>query len=324
MEVGHAEIGMIGCCCHDFDALEECIKQFRQKFSEGSDSHVLVCTCNRAELYVSGSDIENVIKSITEDFSSDMEQNLFTYSGKYCFWHLALVTAGLESSIISETEIQGQVKKAYEKACSERKLDRELHFIFQKALAIGKSVRSEFQLDKGLPDIEHIIFQLGNQHIDNIKDVNVLFIGATEFNSKIAKYFKYRGMNILGVCNRTVNRSEELATLHEMKVHDWENRHDWSFYHWIISAVNTEDDSFLFHKEMFKEPWKEQKIVFDLGLPRNIDPQLEGYYNVKIYDFKTLIEMVQKQRLVCLYDLEPIENAVKDKVLYYASKQGFF
>lgn len=314
------QVAMIGCGFHDFEVLENVIKLFNQHFNVNRGfSYVLVCTCNRAELYFTSSDIKKSLIPIEENTPEEITKNLFFYSGENCFHHLALVTAGLESLIISETEIQGQIKKAYEKACSERNLDKELHYIFQKSLAIGKTMRSQFQLGKGLPDIEHLIFQFGIEYNKDFKDAHVLVVGATEFNEKIVKYLKIRGMRNLKICSRTAEHANKFAQSEEIEVYPWEKRNEWSSFNWIITAVKTQDDNFLFEKNMLSS-WDEKKLIFDLGVPRNVDPQLENGNHLKIFDVKSLGEAVQKQRIICIDALEPVEIAVKEKVTYFCSK----
>lgn len=319
------QIAMVGCAHEDFSSLENLTKIFHKRFDvdQGYYSYVLVCTCNRAELYMSGPNLIERINQLAVEIPEEVKKNMFYYTGENCFLHLALVTSGLESLIISETEIQGQVKKAYEAACKERKLEKELHFLFQKALTIGKTIRSQFQLGKGLPNVEHIVLQLGSQKFENYKDVKILFIGASEINCRVAKFLKYRGIKNIFICNRTLAKANEVTQEHGWEVYPWEKRYDWTPFNWVVSGIKTDDDDkFYFEKNMFPTAWEDAKVIFDLGIPHNIDPSLEKTHNLKIYDIKGIGDVVQRERFISIDSLEEVENAVRKKVEYFSSKHS--
>ena len=314
---------MVGCNYKDFEALESLTSAFLRHFHSMKDnSLVLLSTCNRMEVYFSEpeilSKIYSILSSLPPEQLNKISPNLFFLYDKDCFYHLALVTAGLDSLIIGESEIQGQIKHAYEKACMERNIDVNLHFIFQKALSIGKSIRTQFQLGKGLPDLEHIITQLGHQEFThvNLGDLKVLFIGASEINHKIIKHLKQnKEMKSIAVCSPTLTHAEDFASQYDIEVKIWDNRHDWHSYHWIISGIKT--DTPLFSKECFQAPWDDFKVVFDLGVPHNIDPQLGLHLKLKLYDLQMLDHYVHEQRHIALETLKKVNEVVREKVDYH-------
>ena len=112
---------------------------------------VLISTCNRTELYFVCSQLPEahtkLLQSIRSFIHKEFEHALYSYFGKEAFLHLVRVTTGLDSAILGETEIQGQIKKDYEKSC-QSPLPKELHFAFQKALKIGKQVRTKALFQK--------------------------------------------------------------------------------------------------------------------------------------------------------------------------------
>ncbi|MFQ5677494.1 MAG: hypothetical protein ACE5G1_16515 [bacterium] len=162
-----------------------CHQRFRScRFTCTEHSFVLLNTCNRTEVYFSSeilaethSYILNILRRDLHDIEEKFDQKLYSYFGHDCFYHLARVTSGLDSAIAAETEIQGQVKTAYEKVLEYFQLPREMHYLFQKSLKIGKRIRTDLPLGRGLPDIEHAIMNAGFHIFDNPEKARLLIIG---------------------------------------------------------------------------------------------------------------------------------------------------
>ncbi len=193
-------------------------------FNIGNTQHknhstLLLSTCNRTEVYFSSKELAsshsyilNILRENLPYSDESFDQKLYSYFGHDCFTHLARVTAGLDSAIIAETEIQGQVKAAYENAARKALFPSEMHYLFQKSLKIGKTIRSELGLGRGVPNIEHAILNAGFHFFDRPEDANILFVGASDINFKILRFLQSKGCQNLTICNRTLVesiRSEE-------------------------------------------------------------------------------------------------------------------
>ncbi len=112
-----------------------CQKRFGPVFSTHENhSFVLLSTCNRTEVYFSSEDLTNthnyLLSILRQEVKYEFEQKLYSFFGYDCFFHLSRVTAGLDSAIVAETEIQGQVKTAYDNAQEFSQLPSDLHFLF--------------------------------------------------------------------------------------------------------------------------------------------------------------------------------------------------
>ena len=109
---------------------------------------VLLSTCHRTEIYFSSEDLAStqteLLHVLRREIQEPFEHQIYSYFGIDCFVHLALVTAGMDSLILGESEIQRQVKMAYETACLYRALQSCLHFLFQKSLKIAQEARTGF------------------------------------------------------------------------------------------------------------------------------------------------------------------------------------
>ncbi|CCB87000.1 MULTISPECIES: NAD(P)-binding domain-containing protein [Parachlamydia] len=242
-------------------------------------SFVLLSTCNRTEVYFFAEDLAathsyllNVLKGELEETEENFDQKLYSYFNADCFLHLVRVTTGLDSAILAETEIQGQVKQAYESACAIENLPFELHYLFQKALKIGKDFRSLYSLGRGIPDLEHAVFNIGQSKLQQPEQAKVLFIGASEINQKILKYLKHKNVQNISLCNRSLDVAQTLAKEHQIDILNWEEITKWSNFDWIILGTKC-PEHLLTQQDLYKKNIS-HKLVIDLSVPRNVEPKL--------------------------------------------------
>lgn len=255
-------------------------KAFLKRFSHNTvlaeGSHfVVLSTCNRAEIYFSSLDLatthEEVLSILREEVSDDFEQKCYSFFGKDSLRHLARVTAGLDSAIIAETEIQGQVKQAYELAALERQLPTDLHFLFQKALKIGKEIRTKFLFRQEIQGIEQAVLAKVKDSFQKIKPP-MLFIGASKINVKIARYLLLKGFSRIAFTNRSDRPLAPLKTaFHTMS---WQQFYkDWGHYDCIVAA--TKSPYYLIDKTLYAQAPR-KRLLIDLAVPRNIDPAIDA------------------------------------------------
>jgi glutamyl-tRNA reductase len=268
-----------------------CQRRFFLENPLGNGSFVLLSTCNRCELYFSTNDMvashQRILQILKEEIPIDhfieIEQRFYTFFGIDCFVHLASVTAGLDSAIIAETEIQGQVRSAYTAAVEVRPLSKELHFLFQKSLKIGKKVRRGYVFEKSLPDLEHAILLYAMSHFDGSLP-QALFIGASEINIKIARFFKQKKLGF-AFCNRS-----KTSVLDELScpVLPWHHLSVWQTFDWVICA--TKSPSYIIHSHEQIINRTRPQLLIDLSVPRNIDPKITIATLVNIDYLQQLLE----------------------------------
>lgn len=157
---------------------------------------IVLSTCNRTEIYFSGEDLSQVHSDLLEMFRLEREGSFahpfYSYFGIDCFIHLCKVTAGLDSAIVAETEIQRQVKMAYGRAASSMLLSPQLHYVFQKALKVGKEARNELLGAISMPSLSSVIWQLSRQFFSDVFSQKVLFVGYSETNRQLMSFFYER------------------------------------------------------------------------------------------------------------------------------------
>lgn len=325
-------IGVIGINhkLADLNLRELLAKAFQKRFARAkivhpNQSFILLSTCNRTELYFSSDDLSSthtyILTSLREEIAFEFEQKLYTFFQYDCFFHLAKVVSGLDSAIIGETEIQGQVKEAYLSALKLHSLEKDLHFLFQKCLKIGKEIRSKIPLEKGIPDLEHACLYKGKALFDSLEEAKVLFVGASDINVKIIRFLQAKGVSNIALANRTFETACQIS--HKLNLHplpSWQNASSWGQYDWIIFGTKAPD--YLITKENFSRDAK-AKLIIDLSVPRNVDPEIASHkvHLMNIDEINSLLKDKRKGVLDFLKTAEKsIENLTRTQVSLFKKR----
>lgn len=230
-----------------------------QRFLGEDGAFILLLTCHRAEMYFFSPKDHKIIPELTALISEASGVTPYCYQGFVCFRHLFTVTSGMDSLIFGETEIQGQVKRAYMKAKAERELPFTLHFLFQKALKEGKGFRAQLIIShpKDIMEavIEEIITECGKSREDTF-----LFLGYSVINRKIARGLKARGYHNLTFCSRR-KRSISYNTISRSEL-SFEDPYDVIFFG---SSESARDIPGLSLESLASI---RNRLIFDLNVPR--------------------------------------------------------
>ncbi len=274
-----------------------------RRFGAGCAIHpdhawILLSTCNRTEIYFSSDDLAAshtyILNILRNDAQTEFEQMLYSFFHFDCFLHLARVTSGLDSAIVGETEIQGQVKLAYEYSCTYTQLPASLHFLFQKSLKIGKQARAELPTGRGIPNLEHAILTTGRSLFHQMKDKKILFVGASAINLKILHFLKSKDFQQITLCNRTTKTADELATKYQLSTLPWKDLDQWHDFDWVI--FGTKSSEYLLKKETLPKEYVSKKLVIDLCVPRNVDPQLGHNPHITLVDIDEINALLKNRK----------------------------
>lgn len=302
----------------DLNLRELLAKACQRRFSPGNFLHgeheiVLLSTCNRTEVYFSSDDLaathSYLLRVLRCEVSEEFEHKLYSYFGFDCFAHLCRVTVGMDSAILAETEIQGQVKAAYESAAVWTMLSRDLHFMFQKSLKVGKGVRSSLPILHGISNLEEIVFQASEKRLGSIFEKEILFVGLSEINFKIYSSLKKRGASQITFCNRTLNKLQEFAFKNQLKSLPWQRFHEWHNYDLII--FGTKSPEFLLRKRDLAGKVLGEKLIIDLSVPRNVEPGIAA--KVPLLNIDQLNQKIERRRLSKMRELESLEKALNEQ-----------
>lgn len=286
----------------DLKLRESLAKVCLERFNRAPNLHddhtlLLLSTCNRTEIYFSSDDLATahsyLIHFLKHLVPEPFDQRLYSYFNENCFLHLCRVVAGLDSAIAAETEIQGQVKGAYEKARQTKRLPKELHYLFQKALKIGKLIRTQFTMGRGMPDIEHALLDLAHRTFAQPELCNILIVGASSINLKIIHHFKSKQFQHITLCNRTTETAERIALQTGIEHLPWKAFDRWQEYDWVIFGTKSKEHLLKASTQLVME---RKKLLIDLSVPRNIDPQIAHHPGIELFDIDQIHHMLQERR----------------------------
>lgn len=321
-------VGVLGINhkCADLGLREKLAKACQNSLDEklifNEFSYIILSTCNRTEIYFSSLDLSQthsiLLNILRFDIEDEFEHKLYSYFHFDCFTHLVKVTSGLDSAILAETEIQGQVKNAYETAQETLRLSKVLHFMFQKSLKIAKSVRNMFKIGRGVPKLEEAV---SNKVLDTRSgcfNKDILFIGASDINKKLVEYFNNKNIGNITLCNR----SESIECNKNVTVLPWEERHLWPTYSTVIVA--TKSYEYLLKVDDYIRD--ENKILLiDLSVPRNIDPALGFKEGVNLYNIDQLNAWIIENQNAKILDIQNaiyfIEQSVRRQITQFILKE---
>lgn len=284
--------------------------------------HVILSTCNRTEIYFASEDLDTTRESILAELKG-FEKAFYTFYEGDCFHHLAFVTSGLDSNILAESEIQNQVKMAYQRALLARELPFSLHYLFQKCLKIGKRIRTLYPIRRGTPTLESVLFELAQIVFKKIDAISVLFIGNSEINRKNIAYFHAKARLNMTLCTRGLHSARELMTSSRIKITDWSILSHWKEFDLVIAGTNR--CSYLISNETDLNQIR-NKLIIDLSVPRNIDPQLSKHPEINLINIDQLGYVVDKRRRSQIRDIEKcketIDAEVKKQLSLFEKKQA--
>lgn len=289
-----------------------CRRRFGGRVVHAGHAFVLLSTCNRTEVYFSSDDVSlshsYVLQQLRSDVEEEFEQRVYSFFGVDCFTHLARVTAGLDSAIVAETEIQGQVSAAYQQAAMHSTLTKELHYIFQKALQIAKQARHRYLQGCKIPSIEQALWSSCCEAFHHPQKLSFFCLGASQTNQKMIAHLKNKECHHVHLCNRTEATGQAMAEKLGVMAVPWERRYKWHSYDVVITATTSPEYLLPFQGPSVPHA----KLAFDLSVPRNIDPKIGEL--VTLLDIDLLQQRAQQQQGGWQKTLEAAESHILECV----------
>lgn len=226
--------------------------------------------------------------------------------------HLFRVVSGLESAIIGERAVQGQVKEAYYTAKAQRPLTAELHRLFQSALQVGKRVRNETEISHGavshsLAALE-IIESLGNVDLRNAR---ITIIGVNKLTADILKFLQNKGARMVFLANRSQIKAHYLADPLGIKVYSLDEKQEFLAQTDILISA-TSAPHLIIRKEDI--PKLKTLLAIDLAFPRDIDSRLSELPNVQLYNIRDVEKKVRENIDVRGAEVEKAEAIIEEEI----------
>ena len=287
--------------------IPESLQRLRQ--SGLADEAVILSTCNRVEIYaVTGSDARQAYSSVRQflldchDCREPLTQEIYTLTEPHSVEHLFKVACGLDSMVLGETEILGQLKKAYDLALQHKHTGSRLNKAFQKAFNVAKHIRTETNIQRGSVSVGSVAVELAEKIFNSLADRQVLVIGAGDTSEKTARALLSRGANSIMVSNRSHDRAVALAQELGGRAIQFE---DWAGEFKTIDIVvsSTSAPHYILDRVKLEPLMKLRKnrplLLIDIAVPRDIDPEVNFLENVYLYnidDLQAIADDYLKQR----------------------------
>jgi glutamyl-tRNA reductase len=259
---------------------------------------IIVSTCNRVELYATSREPEAAISQMRRFLTSyhgleagSLDENLYEHQGEEAIRHVFRVASSLDSMVIGEPQILGQIKTSYGYAAEFKTAGLILNRFLHKAFSVAKRVRTETAIAGNAVSVAFAAVELARKIFGTLEGKNVLLIGAGEMCELAARHFINNGVSQVHVTNRTFERAVKLAEEFKGRAIAFDDFPD--HLHQIdIVLTSTGASTFILGAKKVEEVIKQRKnkpmFFIDIAVPRDIDPRVNDVDNVYLYDVDDL------------------------------------
>ncbi len=289
------------------------------------DEAVFISTCNRTEVYVATSDasLQNIEQEVKEKLGFDASY-FYEFKAEEAIAHLCRVVSGLDSMVLGETEIFGQVKKAYQYAHEASATGGILNKLFQKSFGIGKRVRTETTIQSGQTSVGSVALDLAEKIFDDLKNSTVMVIGAGEMSRITVQSMILRGVKKVIVTNRSFENAQALADEvggEAVRFDEWAK---------VMPEVDVVISSTGATEPVVKvsdiEPLRKKRkyrplFLIDIAMPRDIEHAVGEIEEVYLYDLDTLQKQVEVGQAKRQQQVTECEKIIGDEVQKMGNQQ---
>lgn len=291
---------------------------------DGITEGIIVSTCNRVEIYVTTRDIAGGIarvKRFLADYHNfpleTLEQHIYAIHGEDAIRHVFRVASSLDSMVVGEPQILGQIKTSYGYAAEYRSSGIILNRFLHKAFSVAKRVRTETKIASSAVSVAFAAVELAKKIFNDLSDKTVMLIGAGEMCELAAKHFLNSGVRGLMVTNRTFERAEKLADEFDGKAVRFEDLFDQLHKADIILSSTGAPHTIIGAGDMeaVMRSRKQKPMFFiDIAIPRDIDPAVNGVENVYLFTVDDLQEVVASNLQQRKEEAAKAENIVNEEI----------
>ena len=293
-----------------FDAVQttQALCELKKRFARAE--FVLISTCNRVELYCAGKHCQGADTAKLAEFFSEFHgieldqfrQFLYAYKDEDAVRHLLTVASSLDSLVVGEAQIIGQVKDSYKLACAAKTTGKILNRLFHCAFATSKKVYTTTSISNGRVSVAGVAVELAKQLFADISTAKVVVIGAGDTGQLLVQHLLQAGARNITVFNRSYDRGLKVAEQYGIMAEKWEQLNE-QLIDANIAIASASVQDYLFRKASFKEIIARRKegalLIIDIAVPRNFEPavnELEGLYLYSVDDLSAVVEQNRKAR----------------------------
>ena len=282
----------------------------------GIQEYVVVSTCNRSEIYflTSEDSYEAILNYYMTLLSTQDRSCFYAYSEEQVMSHLIRVTCGLESLVIGEDQILGQIKERLNFAMEHQLSGKILNKLFRESVSFSKKVKTTYKISENQTSVSTISIKFVEQELGSYKDKRVLIVGSGETGELVMKYLVDKELASLSVINRTKCHAHRVTKkFNKIEVLDYEERYAYlQSYDAVFCA--TASPHIIFTKEEVADHLAHKVIFMDLAVPRDVDPKIEELEKASVYTVDDLKKVSSENIALRTSLVEVIEKDIADKV----------
>ena len=298
--------------------VENAYPQFKKH--SGLDECVIIQTCNRIELFGKTKDydqqkIKKTWASLAGLDEEIFDENLEIEENDKAFHHLLKLTSGLDSMVVGEEQILGQIKNSITSARNTKASGQHLNTLFDKAIRIGTRIRNSSGISQGGISVGSMAVKLAEENIDELKFKKILLIGTGEVSTLVAKSLQRRGYDF-AVTSRTLERSQAFCETMGGKAVKFEEVLS-GFENYDVLFVATTAPYFLVTFDRIMDAVKKRNsgmMILDLSNPRTVDEKVATIGGIKLMNLDQIAEMVEKNMKARLNKVKTVENIINEEV----------
>jgi len=284
---------------------------------------VLLFTCNRMEIYTVSEDASGAQETLVEFLShhrkiapSEVRKLLFHYTGEDAVQHLFKVVCGLDSMVLGETQVLGQVKEVYRKACEEGTVGKVFHTLFQHSFKTGKRVHGETGINDHAASVSYVAVKLSQDLFGSLKGRSVMVLGAGKMSELALQHLKEQGAKRVLVANRSRERACQLAERFDGSVINFKEMPG-GFKDADIVITSTGAPHYVVHPHAVEAAMHDRNgrdlLFIDIALPRDVEPAAAELDGVHLYDLDDLQQVVRANEQERRQEALRAESILKDE-----------
>src|SRR6185436_373969 len=299
----------------------------RLKIGGGLEEVVLLSTCNRVEVYGVASKVNGNVHGLFRHLSADdrdFSSHLYIHEGEEAVRHLFSVAGGLDSMVVGETEITGQLKHAYQTAHESKLTGRVLNRAFQTALQTAKEIRTTTQIGRGAVSVGSVTVELTQKIFGgDLSEKTVMIIGAGKMGEACVRHLSKRGARSVLVSNRSFERAEGLATEFGGRAIRFDDCLD-AMTDADIVVSSTGCPQTILHAPQIERVMSARRnrplFMIDIAVPRDIDPDVQFLDNVYLYNIDHLQTLLSENLRHREAELARCRNIIEQRTAALMSK----
>lgn len=286
---------------------------------------VVLSTCNRTEIYAVAerfhgayADIRDFLCDLGHIAPDELHPHLYSQHDELAVRHLFEVAAGLDSVVIGETEILGQLRQAWEIAQREGGARSTLNLLFRRAIGVGKRARTETAIARGTASISHAAVEMAIEHHGSLEGLDVAVVGAGAMGEGIAVALRAAGVGTVTVVNRSAERGVSLAERVDGTACGFERLAD-AIARADLVVTSTGSDTTIITSDMLAGIDRADRplLFVDIAVPRDVATDVAALDGVTVLDLDDLSEWAARGRAQRLAEVERVDEIVVDEVERY-------